>query len=149
MTSLYYSSKYYIIYLRKSRSDDPTQTVEEVLAKLGATNQPRIDVLNKCDVAPEDDFPPLPHAVRISAKTGEGLEALSQAIAQNLRSREQKIVAMVPFDKYAMISEMRSMGRVLEEEYTDEGTRVTAMLDAAAYGKLLARYPGVLEGKQA
>lgn len=33
MTSLYYSSKYYIIYLRKSRSDDPTQTVEEVLAK--------------------------------------------------------------------------------------------------------------------
>ena len=123
--------------------------VEEVLAKLGATNQPRIDVLNKCDVAKEEEFPPLPHAVRISAKTGEGLEELSQVIAQNLRSREQKVVVMVPFDKYAMISEMRSMGRVLEEEYTDIGTRVTAMLDAAAYGKLLARYPGVLEENQA
>ncbi len=125
------------------------KVVEEVLTKLGATGQPRIDVLNKCDVAPEDDFPPLPHAVRISAKTGEGLEELSQVIAQNLRSREQKVVVMVPFDKYAMISEMRSIGRVLEEEYTDEGTRVTAMLDAAAYGKLLSRYPGVLEGTQA
>jgi len=125
------------------------KVVEEVLAKLGATNQPRIDVLNKCDVAPEEDFPPLPHAVRISAKTGEGLDALSQAISQNLRAREQKIVAMVPFDKYAMIAEMRTMGRVLEEEYTDEGTRVTAMLDAAAYGKLLSRYPGILEGSNA
>lgn len=123
--------------------------VEEVLAKLGATSQPRIDVLNKCDVAKDDDFPPLPHAIRISAKTGEGLDQLSQAIAQNLRSREQKVVVMVPFDKYAMINEMRNMGRVLEEEYTDVGTQVTAMLDAAAYGKLLARYPGVLEGKQA
>lgn len=122
------------------------KVVEEVLEKLGATHQPRIDVLNKCDVAPEDDFPPLPHAVRISAKTGEGLDKLSQVIAQNLRAREQKIVAMIPFDKYAMIAEMRAMGRVLEEEYTDEGTRVTAMLDAAAYGKLLSRYPGVLEG---
>ena len=125
------------------------KVVEEVLAKLSATNQPRIDVLNKCDVAPEDDFPPLPHAVRISAKTGEGLDTLSQVISQNLRAREQKIVAMVPFDKYAMIAEMRAMGRVLEEEYTDEGTRVTAMLDSAAYGKLLSRYPGILDGNNA
>jgi len=120
--------------------------VEDVLAKLGATNQPRIDVLNKCDVAPDDEYPPLPHAVRISAKTGEGLDLLAQTIAANLRAREQKVVVMVPFDKYAMVSEMRSMGRVLEEEYTDVGTRVTAMLDAAAYGKLLARYPGILDG---
>ena len=125
------------------------QVVEEVLEKLGATNQPRIDVLNKCDAVSEEDFPPMPQAIRISAKTGEGLDCLTQAISRNLRAREQKVKALVPFDKYAMVAEIRALGRVLEEEYTDEGTLVTAMLDEAAYGKLLSRYPGVLNGKKA
>ena len=125
------------------------QVVEEVLEKLGATNQPRIDVLNKCDAVSEEDFPPMPQAIRISAKTGEGLDCLTQAISRNLRAREQKVKALVPFDKYAMVAEIRALGRVLEEEYTDEGTLVTAMLDEAAYGKLLSRYPGVLDGKKA
>ena len=125
------------------------QVVEEVLQKLEATRQPRIDVLNKCDIAPEEAFGPLPHALRISAKTGEGLDALLAAIAKELRSRECKVSVLVPFDQYAVIGEMRQLGRVLEEEYLENGTRVTAMLDDAAYGKLMSRYPNVMAGEQA
>ena len=125
------------------------QVVEEVLQKLEATQQPRIDVLNKCDLATEEAYAPLPHALHISAKTGEGLDALLNAIARELRSRECKVSVLVPFDKYAVIGEMRQLGRVLSEEYLENGTQVTAMLDAAAYGKLLSRYPNVMAGEQA
>ena len=122
------------------------QVVDEVLQKLGATGQPRIDVLNKCDLAPAEDFAALPHALRISAQTGEGLDGLLSAIARELRKRERKVCLLVPFDKLALIGEIRQLGRVLEEEYVDNGARVTAMLDEAAYGRLLSRYPDVMTG---
>ena len=120
--------------------------VEEVLQKLDAAHQPRIDVLNKCDVAPSEDFSPLTHAIRISAKTGEGLETLMGAIASELRNRECQITVIVPFDQYSIIAEMRQVGRVLSEEYLENGTRVTVMLKPAAYGRLSARYPAIMSG---
>ena len=130
-----------------SSPDMPAQraVVEEVLQKLEATSQPRIDVLNKCDIAPDEDFSPLPRAIRISARTGEGLDQLTDAIARALRSRECKISVIVPFDKYAVIGEMRQSGRVLSEEYLDHGVRVTVMLEPAAYGRLMARYPEIMQ----
>ena len=126
---------------------DASSPVEEVLQRLDAVSQPRIDVLNKCDAAPAEEFSPLPKALRISAKTGEGLDRLTEAIAAALRSRECKVVVHVPFDRYALIGEMRAAGRVLEEEYLDDGVRVTAMLEPAAYGRLAGRYPQVFSGE--
>ena len=122
--------------------------VEQVLQQLGATSQPRIDVLNKCDKIEEADFAPLPRAIRVSAKTGEGLDQLSDAIAAILRARECKISVLVPFDQYGIVADIRAMGRILSEEYTDHGTQVTAMVDAAAYGRLLSRYPAVFAGEE-
>ena len=122
--------------------------VEQVLQQLGATSQPRIDVLNKCDKIEEADFAPLPRAIRVSAKTGEGLDQLSDAIAAILRARECKISVLVPFDQYGIVTDIRAMGRILSEEYTDHGTQVTAMVDAAAYGRLLSRYPAVFAGEE-
>ncbi len=121
------------------------RTVEEVLSKLGAVGQPRIDVLNKCDIAPNEEFSALPRAIRISAQTGEGLDQLTQAIAGVLRSRERKVSLLVPFDQYAIIADIRAMGRIVSEEYLENGTQIVAMLDDAAYGRLLARYPAVLQ----
>lgn len=123
--------------------------VEDVLAKLNATGQPRIDVLNKCDNAPAEEFAPLPHAVRISAMTGEGIDDLLAAIAKALRGSECKVSVLVPFDQYAVIGEIRQQGRVLSEEYLENGTKVTAMMEPAAYGRLAARYPDIMAGSGA
>ena len=119
--------------------------VEDVLQKLEATGQPRIDVLNKCDIASEEDYSPLPKAIRISAKSGEGIDRLTAAIAAALRHREVQVTVTVPFDQYAVIGEMRQAGRVISEEYLDHGTQVTVMLEPAAYGRLMARYPGIMD----
>ncbi len=95
--------------------------VEEVLLKLHADTQPRIEVMNKCDLAP--DTPSLiPGALHVSARTGEGMEGLLGAIAEKLRTAEQIYEVLVPFERYGLMSEMRRRGRVLSETHTEEGT---------------------------
>ena len=118
------------------------RVVEEVLEKIGATCQPRLDVINKCDIAHPDDaiIPHFPGAIRISAKTGENLDALMDQIALQLRGTEKQYTLRIPFSQYGILSELRAKGRVLEEEYEDAGTKVTVMLKNEAAGQVLARY---------
>ncbi|NLD33923.1 MAG: GTPase HflX [Clostridiales bacterium] len=114
--------------------------VDEVLAKLGAQHQPRIEVLNKCDIAPPASVYSLPGAICVSATTGEGLDELLAEIARLLRVRERPYQLFVPFKDYSLLNDLRQQGRVLEEEHQDQGTLVTVMLEAAALGRLSARY---------
>lgn len=125
-----------------SSPDYPAQraVVEEVLEKLGANHQPRIEVLNKADIAHLEPIESLPGAIRVSGKTGQGLDALLDAIAKVLRERERAYRVFVPFSNYGLLNELRQAGRVLEEEHREQGTVVTAMLDSAAAGRLEARY---------
>lgn len=117
------------------------EVVCNVLDQLGATKQPRIDILNKCDGTVPEEYPQIPHAVRVSAKTGEGMNDLLAAIAAELRNREQKVTLLVPFEQYSVIGELRSSGRIISEEHNENGTVITIMLEPAAYGRLSGRYP--------
>ena len=121
---------------------DQHRVVEEVLAQIGADTQPRIDVLNKCDLVPEGEeiLPIMPGALHISAKTGAGVDALLSAIAKELRKAEQKLTLLVPFSQYGVINELRQKGRVLEEAYEETGSRITVMLPGDAAGQIAAKY---------
>ena len=101
-------------------------TVEQVLSELGAVDQPRIEVLNKCDL--EGVLPFLPGMLAVSAKTGEGLESLKNAIAGQLQSRQTTAVFFLPYSRYGDCQLVRRAGRVLREENTDEGTLLTVSL---------------------
>ncbi len=121
------------------------EVVEQVLQKLGATTQPRIDVLNKSDLHQDDGYPIIPGALRISAATGENIDVLIDKIAQLIRSKERPYLVMVPFSQYVLLNDLRQAGRVLEEKHEDDGTLVKVMLDAAAVGRLSSRYGQVFQ----
>ena len=123
------------------------QVVEEVLSQIGADTQPRIDVLNKCDLVPADQeiLPIMPGALHISAQTGAGIDRLLAAIAKELRKAEQEMTLLVPFAQYGVINELRQKGRVLSEDYEDTGTRVTVMLPQDAAGQIAARYGDMIQ----
>lgn len=128
------------------------KVVEQVLSEIGADTQPRINVINKCDVCGAEEeagVPPLPGAVRISAKTGENVQVLLQAVAAQLRGTESKLRLRVPFDQFGVLNDLRSKGRILEESYEDTGVIVTVMVKGEAAGQLSARYGQLLMSDEA
>ena len=113
-------------------------TVEEVLEELGATEQKRIEVINKCDEGDPD--PVFPGAVLISAKTGEGLDELKAKIAETLQASHRPVTFLIPFSRYGLLSEIRPLGRVITENHTDTGTELTMMIAGEDAERLIKKY---------
>ena len=114
-------------------------TVEQVLEELGATEQKRIEVINKCDVKD-----PEPNEIRggilISARTGEGLEQLKDAIAAALQETYRPVTFRIPFSRYGILSEIHSMGRVTEETHTETGTEITVNIAREDAERVIRKY---------
>lgn len=100
------------------------QTVEEVLDSLGATQAPRVEVLNKCDLF-EDNADRMPGALRISATTGLNIDVLLARIESELDAGTQEVRLLVPFSSYGLLNRLHTMGTVMSQEHGDEGVIVT------------------------
>lgn len=121
------------------------ETVEDVLRDLGATEQPRIEVINKVDLGTV--APAIPGAVMVSAQTGEGLEALRHAIAAQLQKTYSPVTFFLPFSQYGALAQIRPLGRVVQERHTDTGTELTIVLSQADRERLVSKYgQGIIKG---
>ena len=99
------------------------RTVEEVLDSLGATEAPRVEAVNKCDlIAPEAQS--LPGALYISASTGENVEKLLLRVESELEAGAQEVRLLIPFSRYALVSRLHAMGGVLEQRHSEEGVEM-------------------------
>ena len=99
------------------------RTVEEVLDSLGATEAPRVEAVNKCDlIASDAQF--LPGALYISASTGENVEKLLLRVESELEAGAQEVRLLIPFSRYALVSRMHAMGGVLEQRHSEEGVEM-------------------------
>ena len=99
------------------------QTVAEVLESLGATESPRIDALNKCDVI-EVSADTLPGSVHISAATGDNVQALLERIEAELDAGTEEAVLLVPFSNYGLLNKLHSLGSILSQEHGEAGVTV-------------------------
>lgn len=121
------------------------ETVEQVLAELGATEQPRIEVINKCDLG--SAVPALPGAVMVSAKTGEGMDELASRIAAQLQKSYAPVTFFLPFSQYGLLGQIRPLGRVISENHTDTGTELTLIIAQADRDRLVSKYgAGIIKG---
>ena len=99
------------------------RTVEEVLDSLGATEAPRVEAVNKCDlIASDAQF--LPGALYISATTGENVEKLLLRVESELEAGAQEVRLLIPFSRYALVSRLHAMGGVLEQRHSEEGVEM-------------------------
>ncbi|MDD4546006.1 MAG: GTPase HflX [Oscillospiraceae bacterium] len=99
-----------------------------LLSELGCADRPIIPVLNKCDIEC-DGLPKIGQdAVRISALTGEGIEALLQAVAAALPPDRRRVTLIFPYNKGALAEQCRREGAVESDEYTPQGNRMTVTI---------------------
>ena len=115
---------------------DKTRTTQEILAELGCGEIPVINVLNKSDLV-EYDIPEDDTTVKISAKSGEGIERMLNLIAKNLPESSRRMKLLIPYDKAGLGAEIRSSGgKVFSEEYSEKGILTDALVDITLIKKL-------------
>ncbi len=112
-------------------------TVFEVLNDLGASDKPILEALNKADQAHIGGMIEPADAILISAKQGAGLDKLKAEISRRIAAMRHRAELVIPYDKGGVLSLIHGKGQVVEEEYTAEGTRVVALMDAALYQRVL------------
>ena len=116
------------------------RVVAEVLTQLGAGDKPTIEAYNKCDLLTER--PPLPRGqLYVSARTGEGLDELTHEIQRRAAALLHRVRILVPYAQGQLVSRIHAQGKVISEEYTDEGTLLTALLDAIALERVARELP--------
>ncbi len=115
---------------------DKTRTTQEILAELGCGEIPVVNVLNKSDLV-EYDIPEDDTTVKISAKSGEGIERMLSLIAKNLPESSRRMKLLIPYDKAGLGAEIRSSGgKVFGEEYSEKGILTDALVDITLIKKL-------------
>lgn len=116
------------------------QVVSGILAELGAGDKPVVLAFNKADAKPEDlelplSLPGASKTVSISARTGQGLPELIDAIAEVAPGKKQAFTLKIPFAKGALLSELHENHPILKEEYEPDGTLIEVLLDAKEYNR--------------
>lgn len=105
---------------------------KKLLAELGCLDRPVLPVLNKCDLVPRiGEIPMIGRGLRVSARTGEGLDRLLPAIEENLPECSRRVNLLLPFSQTGLEAEIRRSGNVESEEYTADGYRMTARVPFA------------------
>lgn len=113
------------------------EVTRKLLADLGCTGRPVIPVMNKCDLVPFLlDIPMIGNAVRISAKTGEGMGDLLAAVEENLPVSLRRVCLLLPFDQAGLVAQIRKDHVLYQEEYRPDGIFVSALLDPVLYGRV-------------
>ena len=104
--------------------DEQMYIVYETLQNLEVKNKPIITAFNKQDKLEGDpilrDFK-ADHIVRISAKTGAGLDELQAVIEEVLRGQKVLIEKLYPYAEAGKIQLIRKYGELLEESYQEDG----------------------------
>jgi len=113
--------------------------VYDTLHSLDVEGRPVITLFNKCDVAG------LNHgykdiraykSINISARTGLGIDEFNKAIEDILAERKVEIKRTFPFTEAGKIQLIRKTGKLLIEDYREDGIYVEAYVPRETAGRL-------------
>jgi GTPase len=106
--------------------------VDAVLREIDAGTVPQLLAFNKSDLDPEAAAAWAkrhPGSVAFSARTGEGVDELLEAIGSRLRAMQPVVELSIPYERADALAAVHREGEVLVETHGDTGTLVQARLD--------------------
>lgn len=121
-------------------ADVQMHVVYETLRQLGIEDKIMVTVFNKQDrlettEASLRDFKS-DYTVKISARTGAGLEELKGLLQEILRSRKIYLERVYDYSQAGKIQLIRKYGQLLEEEYGQDGISVKAYVPVELFGQI-------------
>ena len=128
----------YIVHVVDSsnpQAEKQMHIVYETLRELGAVGKPVITLFNKQDKTETEQIRDLKadHTLKISAKTGEGLEGFKELLGELLSEGMIYVERVFPYQEAGKIQLIRERGQLLSEEYTEAGIAVTARVPKEIY----------------
>ena len=117
---------------------------ESLLAELGAAGKPTIYVYNKCDLGISPELPSYiannedPNRVvcAISAKSGEGIDALLQRVEDIIHQGKSRVTFVIPNSEQGALNILYKNATVESVDYGYEGVTVVATVDQKVRGML-------------
>ncbi len=112
------------------------RVVDGLIDKLAKPGTRVLRCYNKADLVSPTDIPIGEDVVKISARTGEGMDRLLKAIEAALGHSRHHVVLTLPYAMGGMVDTLHSSAQVLSVDYTAEGIVADVILDPILYGKL-------------
>ena len=129
----------HVVDASNPQMDTQMYVVYDTLRQLGVEGKPVITLFNKQDKL---DAPTnyrdihADYTFAVSAKTGQGLDELKEALLDIIRQEQIYIERLYDFSEAGKIQLIRKHGQLLEEEYVAEGIAVKAYVSKEIYGKI-------------
>ena len=117
------------------------QVISEVIADhRDGDKLPELVVVNKTDAASDLMLARLRHelpgAVFVSARTGNGIDALRRRIAELAVLADAAVDVVIPYHRGDLVARVHADGRVQQAEHNSDGTRIRARVPLALAASL-------------
>jgi GTP-binding protein HflX len=134
----------HIVDLSHPRVDEQMEAVDNVIKELDAYGKQTLIVFNKIDRLEDGELADaymqrFPGSVAISARTGERVGELVQALQDALAQWRLRSRFRIPASESALVAEIHRVGHVLELRYEDDHVLIVAHVPPQLEAKL-ARY---------
>jgi GTP-binding protein HflX len=131
----------HIVDLSHPRADEQMEAVADVIKELDAYGKHTVIVFNKIDLLPDRELTDtyvkrFPGSVAISARTGEGVNKLVQALQDALSSWRLRSRFRIPANESALLAEIHRVGHVLELQYAGNDAVIVAHVPPHLEAKL-------------
>ena len=121
-------------------ADTQMLIVYNTLRELGIEDKEVVSLYNKIDIMPDDTILPrdfhAEHTLKISAKTGEGLEEFKELVDKILRQQRIYLEKLIPYKDSAKLALIRKHGELELEDYREDGIYIKAMVTTNIYDLL-------------
>jgi GTP-binding protein HflX len=123
----------HVVDISHPQAWEQIEAVNAVLGEIGAAGKPAIMVFNKIDCAAGGGLltqlkEKFPHAVEISAKTGEGVPHLLAEIGTQLRPTREFLELRIPHENADVIARLHQVGQVVERRYNGKTAKFKARI---------------------
>jgi GTPase len=120
------------------------QVISEVFVDYKADDHgdppPELLVVNKVDAAGDLMLAKLRHvlpgAMFVSARTGDGIDALKRRMSELAAPTDTAVDVVIPYDRGDLVARLHAGGRVQHEEHNADGTRIRARVPVALAASL-------------